>query len=486
MRAYLAFTITCVSFFVLLGFSLLIGTTLLETSHLLFLLLLPYLLFRLSKSSLVFHIMIFLIIVVSTFYFWNRQDIIYSGITIDLFQVSWIPLKAYLTHVATFQDFMIPIMIIGFIYTVSFLVQIKQISVIILIVLFLVSAISLLFPSNNPLISSFYQKSFENTNLSIQTERFLFKTQDYPVYNKVAVFVMESVSYQDLEQIPFTDYHLYTNYYTTNLDSRTSLISMLYSTFVPYLAYDSKGFSFNYSRPNMIDFFNEKGFTTEYYLPRDTPTHIGDYLNWSKSNYLKDWKKTYTPYYCLSPGKYEHSCEDQFWSEKIKKRLNASDSFFILYEFIYGHYSDYYNKIRRSRFNYSMDFVKEVINEDMLVFIVSDHPVRSYENHIRPEGYQVPLIVLGKGIKRKNVELFLSHQDFNSILLYYLGHTDQLRARDSLFTMGSTHRPSVIGQIDSTNEYFFLNEKTNEKKGNLTEYEFYDYRDYFDEKYSTR
>jgi hypothetical protein len=280
--------------------------------------------------------------------------------------------------------------------------KVLNIVAIILIVLFIPTAA---LPSLNPLVSSILEQYL----LSIKTNHNINKITDAPVaentksdkllslnkeldsipkidikYDRILVFVMESINYNDFISKSTKDSNsfyvehkknigLYKNYYTLNLDSYTSLISMLNSIFIPYQAYvnDSK-FTFVNQRNNLIRFFGNDGFKTLFLTSYGDQQErfLPDLNDWTQRIYM-DSISGNPEYASITSNRIEYACEDLAVFHDMMNFLKTNNKAFVLQELVYGHTIAWKQKTGIETMDYYNQYFNRLfLNLKRIIFLI--------------------------------------------------------------------------------------------------------------------
>jgi len=306
-----------------------------------------------------------------------------------------------------------------------------------------------------------------NNNISIEKNQ------------RVLVFVMESVPYnifqKELKKIPNDENffriienssHIYTNYYTTNQDSATSLVAMLWSKFVPYDAYSTDSYKTYIqkfeNKKSIVDIFNYNNYSSNLVVSASTIPKFLSINNWTNSYKIENFDELQkTEYFCLEVFQNEQGCEDKAMLNDIKKTIKNNDNLFLFQELIYGHSVKYELEKKQSITNYYnyyfLDIYEYLKEENLLdnttIVITSDHGLRNLKDKQDIDFYQVPFIVFNSDFDKKEVDDLYSHIDFNNILLSYLTDKNQLKSREEVFIVGQT-RTNIIGYKNNDQSFF--------------------------------
>jgi len=296
---------------------------------------------------------------------------------------------------------------------------------------------------------------------------------------RVLVFVMESVPYnifqKELEKIPNDENffriienssHIYTNYYTTNQDSATSIIAMLWSKFIPLDAYSTDSYETYIkkfeSKKSIIDLFDYNNYSNNLVVSASSIPKFLSINNWTNSYKIENFDELQeTKYFCLEVFQNEQGCEDKAMLNDVKNITKNNDNLFLFQELIYGHSVKYELETKQSITNYYnyyfLDIYEYLKEENLLdnttIVITSDHGLRNLKDKQDIGFYQVPFIVFNQNLDKKEIDDLYSHIDFNNILLSYLTDKDYMKSRDEIYVIGQT-RTNILGYKNNNQSFF--------------------------------
>jgi glucan phosphoethanolaminetransferase (alkaline phosphatase superfamily) len=490
-----------------------------------FLIVCNYYLFKLLKSKSLFFTILLILIFVSFIYTIYLFDLL--SFSINIFRLNFDIMMFFSQYFVSIK-FLISI-IIFFILLLIVSKKIPDYSIIkksqtaILVISFVLFAFTLMRPSINPILYSISQELkmlFPNNKSSnikklqapqkkpnLQSQfRSLHKKykNTYKIdtkYKKIIVLVMEGITYSEfINQSKkdkdsflnnYSNYSIFTNYYTNNLDSYTSLLSMLTGIFIPYQAYKEEDkFQFINNTDNIVRILKQNNFQTYFVTSygiqqkRFTPV-IQD---WDQTIYMSDDNIDNSKFQCIKSNKIEYSCEDLAVFDDLKNIIKKNESSFILQEMVFGHSKKWEGLSGINPTKYYNNYINKLINtqllDDSLLIILSDHGQR--DDATKKTNYHIPLIFWSKDMKKQNNNKFYSNIDFRDILLTKLDKKYQLPQQNETFTIGHSGE-LVYGKIDNKNYLFINNEylsvKTNLNDDKIIEKfnnEFNLYRDYFE------
>jgi len=264
------------------------------------------------------------------------------------------------------------------------------------------------------------------------------------------------------------DTHFYSNYHTSNQDSRTAIYTLLTSQFIPFEAYLDSTYSIYLDKiknsPSLVNYFNDNNYSTFFVVSSIEKPDIATPFNWNEIITLKEDVYNSNKYYCSSLFTYETSCEDLSIFEDVKEKIISDENIFLVQEFIYGHSYKHIIDTKKSRtqyyneyFNNLYDFLeKESLLEDTLIIITSDHGSRAYNEMISPEGYHIPFLVVSNNLDYLENNSLLSHLDFKDILYKYILGIDYIPNNESIMFTGGTNS-DLLGFITKENDFGIIN-----------------------------
>ncbi len=325
---------------------------------------------------------------------------------------------------------------------------------------------------------SFSQNLFLN-NKSIEN---YFKINSK--YTKILVFVGEEWMLSDFltekEKMTNSDFlnrskhksHLYTNYFTTNQDSRTSIYTMLTSHFIPFESYLDSSYDlylpFIKSKNNLVDFFNYNNYSTHFVVSSLEAPDIATPFNWTEINTLKKSVYDSKKYYCLDLFAYETACEDNSILEDTKQIILKNNHLFLFQEFIYGHSYKYIIDNKFSRTNYYSNYISEIYSflekegllKETLIIITADHGSRARQEMLFNDGYKVPLIFIADDLNYYESNNLFSHIDFKDLLFRYILEDNEIIENQGIMFVGATNS-NLIGFVDKDDNFGIIDSSLN-------------------------
>jgi hypothetical protein len=294
--------------------------------------------------------------------------------------------------------------------------------------------------NSNKLNTIDYSEDFDN----------LFKEIDYLdpnsslKYKKILVFIAEGLPFNDFKKELdsnnstrfFTKYKnqeiMFNNYYTNNQDSRTAVISMLSGVFIPFEAYTDLDWHDLYfdkilKRNNLVNYFNDINYSTQFVISSVELPAIGFHYNWQKQITIDDKNKFNffkKDNICLHVLEYQHGCEDKVILDKVKDTIKNTDNLFLVQEFIFGHSNIHLELAKMNRTQYYDLYIGEIYDfleqeqllDDTLIVFVGDHGSKNYHTMRNYKGYSVPLMFMSNKLNFKVVSGIYSHINFADIL----------------------------------------------------------------------
>ncbi|ABB22992.1 sulfatase-like hydrolase/transferase [Pelodictyon luteolum] len=252
-------------------------------------------------------------------------------------------------------------------------------------------------------------------------------------------------------------------YYTTNLDSYTSLIAMLTSEQVPYRAYTDTGLYENVNRaPNLVRSFNAAGFHTLFISTYDDQPFIPVRHEWSSIMHRQDlpaWKT----WVSVESSRMESATEDRAALSTIAALPRQHDRTFILHELAYGHTTEWRAKTGIPQLAYYDTYLNELLEllmgqatwQKSLLVIVSDHGDRASAESTG--SYRVPLLIVGPGVEPGRDHALRSHLDLQHIIASVMTSRNIPQPREDAILVGSTGR-WIYGLIDAGGNHLMVDD----------------------------
>lgn len=337
----------------------------------------------------------------------------------------------------------------------------------------------------------------------------IFSTKEITKYKHILLLVLEGVTSEDFEKefltIPSGFYQqnksnavYYENYYATNLDSYTSLISMVTSVLVPYRAYADENLFKNVNTDSSItqDLHN-RGFYNIFISTYEYQPFVPTRSYWDKI-YERNDLPSINNWLSLGSNRMESATEDKAAISTMMDNIKSHDKTFILHELVYGHSPEWRAKTGKTQLSYYNEYLielseklnKENLLSKTLFVIVSDHGDRAKSSDI--DNYRVPLLVVGDSIAYQNREELFTHLELPKIIYHYTAADDHPASPEKIYFVGSTEK-WVYGKMNKHNEYLFIDDAAGtilSQKGRLVPFEvrneFQNYLDGFHVKYGVK
>ncbi len=395
-----------------------------------------------------------------------------------------------------------------------------------LLIILIIFAVTLKRPSPQPFVFSLQKKiesiiknekrvvpsltrSYSKSKIVINQNALTFSTKEITKYKHILLIVLEGVTSKDFEKEFLTIANgfyqqnesnavYYKNYYATNLDSYTSLISMLTSVQVPYRAYaDDHLFDNVNNAPNIAQDLHNRGFYTIFMSTCEYHPFVPTRGYWDKF-YTREDLPSINNWVSSGSNRMESATEDKAAISTMIENIKLNDKTFVLHELIYGHSPEWRAKTGKTQLSYYNEYLMELserLKEEnlfskTLFVIVSDHGDRAKSSEI--DNYRVPLLVVGNSVSYQCKEELLTHLELPKIIYHYAASDDHPASSDKIFFVGSTEK-WVYGKMNKQNEYLFIDDPSGtilSQKGGLipieVRNEFQNYLDRFNEKYGVK
>jgi hypothetical protein len=306
-------------------------------------------------------------------------------------------------------------------------------------------------------------------------------------FKKVLVFVMETMTTEVVERerrmLPATTFvngargstREYTRYYATNQDSRTGMLSMLGSRFIPYEAYTEEGrdgYLFLGHKSSLVDLFAQRGYRTAFAVSQveielvvgDLPWH--EKLNLSKSEVQELGKQ----HLCFVPYEFEHSCEDRALLPKVLSYLDRNERAFLYQEFIWGHSSLYNEASGKTNTEYYSAYLDAIVShlrqrgtlDETLIVLTADHGFRDKGLQTERSVYQLPLWFFAPRFQAARDDRLLSHLDFKDLLLHELAPESPTPAENPFVMIVGPTGTSFITVLTRSGQFMLLKRRNDE------------------------
>ena len=267
----------------------------------------------------------------------------------------------------------------------------------------------------------------------------------------------------------------YDNYYASNLDSYTSLISMLTSVQVPYRAYaDETLYDKVNQAPSITEDFQNRGFENIFVSCYEYQPFVPTRKQWDKIYERKDLPSI-DKWLSLGSNKMESATEDKSAISTIVDNMKLNNKSFILHELVYGHSPEWRATTGKTQNIYHNEYLLELskklkrenLFESTLFIIVSDHGNRAKPAEI--ENYRIPLLIVGNHISESTNSDLLTSLDIPQIIYHYAFSDIHPKSRNEMFFVGSTEK-WVYGKMMKNKENLFIDDAAGTilyEKGNL-------------------
>jgi hypothetical protein len=261
-------------------------------------------------------------------------------------------------------------------------------------------------------------------------------------FKKVLVLVMETMTSDKFEreraQLPATTFvnaerahvHRYERYFPNNQDSRTGMLGMLGSRFIPYEAYSEAGrdhYTHLGARSSLASQMRELGFETAFAVSQNELELVVGDLPWQQRIHLDDHKLAQARargLLCFVPYEFEHSCEDRALLPEVLAFLDGHERAFLYQEFIWGHAFEYNQASGKTNTAYYSSYVDALLEhlrargtlDETLIVLVSDHGFRDTALQHQLDVYRIPLWFYAARFTARRDDRLFSHLDFKDLL----------------------------------------------------------------------
>ncbi|HEX6241584.1 MAG TPA: alkaline phosphatase family protein [Polyangiales bacterium] len=261
-------------------------------------------------------------------------------------------------------------------------------------------------------------------------------------FKKIVVLVMETMTAATFERersaLPADSFaksglahvHRYERYFPNNQDSRTGMLDMLSSRFIPYDAYTEEGrdnYMFLSERSSLPAELARFGYQTAFAVSQNELELVVGDLPWQHRIYLDDAKYDAAKQageLCFTPYEFEQSCEDLALLPEVLSFLDTHERAFLYQEFIWGHASIYNKTSGKSNAAYYSAYVDALIEhlrqrgtlDETLIVLTSDHGFRDTALQDRLEVYRIPLWFYATRFSSARDDRLFSHLEFKNLL----------------------------------------------------------------------
>jgi hypothetical protein len=262
---------------------------------------------------------------------------------------------------------------------------------------------------------------------------------------------------------PYAAY--FSHYYSTNLDSYPSLIAMLTSRQVPYLAYaDESLYTAVNHAANLTRTLRAQGSRTMFVCTAAYQPFVPTRRDWDRIVHrdqlgsLEGWAR-------IDSNRIDAGVEDRAALSLIFDFMTGGERSFVLHELVFGHSTEWRSASGKSQLEYYDLYLNEVLDNlqhrgldgRTLLVIVSDHGDRAKSSSM--ENYRVPLLVVGRSVTPLRDDRFRSHLDIQAIVAHYLSGAALPSPRQESYVVGSSER-WVYGRISADGEHLFIDDRT--------------------------
>jgi len=261
-------------------------------------------------------------------------------------------------------------------------------------------------------------------------------------FDKVLVFVMETMpdAWVDDERarLPERTFvnaaranaHVFERYFSTNQDSRTGMLSMLGSRFIPHDAYTEAGrdaYLYLAQKSSLVDAMHTLGYQTAFAVSlRELELVVSDYP-WQRKIHMDDASLARAKdagLLCFNPYEFEHSCEDRAILPDVLAFLDQNPRAFLYQEFIFGHAIEYNRASGRTNTDYYSAYVDAVVEHlqqrgelaRTLIVLTSDHGYRDTAMQDDLRVVRIPLYFYTPGLRPAVETRLFSHIEFKDLL----------------------------------------------------------------------
>jgi hypothetical protein len=265
-------------------------------------------------------------------------------------------------------------------------------------------------------------------------------------YSRVLVFVMETMTAAVLERerkaLPGTTFvnaapqhaHRFSAYFPSNQDSRTGMLGMLSSRFIPYEAYTEAGlehYRFLGAQPSLVAAMQRQGYETAFAVSQnEIEIVVGDYP-WQHTLSLDEADLNAARaqgLLCFVPYEFEHSCEDRALLPRVLDLIDRTPKLFLYQEFIWGHAAEYNEASGKTNTEYYSRYLDAVVDhlraknllDDTLIVLTSDHGFRDTSMQGDPAVVRIPLWFYAPQFEPSADDRLWAHMDFKDLLFHEL------------------------------------------------------------------
>jgi hypothetical protein len=257
----------------------------------------------------------------------------------------------------------------------------------------------------------------------------------------------------------------FANYYTKNLDSYTSLITMLTSQQVPYCSYtDTTLYDAVNQSASLARDFRQSGFRSYFVSTYDTQPIVPVRNEWTSILHRRDLPAR-GEWLTVESGRMESATEDRAAIPTITSLAKSNPKTFVLQELAWGHTTAWRAKTGLTTLAYYDKYFNDLLDRlvadgtwsQSLIVIVSDHGDRFGASKV--SNYRVPLLIVGPGVSAGCDTALRSHLDLRQIVAAFVGGEAMPKPRQRILVTGSTERWGY-GEIDEAGGALFIDDKS--------------------------
>jgi len=313
-----------------------------------------------------------------------------------------------------------------------------------------------------------------------------YSSNEISFYKHILLIVLEGVTSESFEKgfltLPngFYTQHknisiYYNNYFASNLDSYTSLISMLTAVQVPYRAYaDASLYEQVNTAPSITQDLHNRDFKNYFISCYQHQPFVPTRKYWD-TIYERQNLPSVEDWLTLGSSKMEMATEDKAAISIIIDKIKSNEKSFILHEMVYGHSPEWRATTGKTQNEYHNEYLinltqrlkEEKLFDKTLYIIVSDHGNRTMSSDI--ENYRIPLLIVGYNNTYQIRNEWLSHLNLPKIIYHYAAADKHPESRDEMFFVGSTEK-WVYGKMNKNNDNMFIDDASGiilSQSGNL-------------------
>ena len=263
-----------------------------------------------------------------------------------------------------------------------------------------------------------------------------------PQFTKIIVIVMETMAIdtyrREVAALPpdgmlrslGAHAHSFEHYYTANQDSRTAMLDMLLSRFVPYEAYDDATFpsyEHAYRLSNLPQLLQAQGYATAYALAQEDKEQVVAELPWQTVMSLTPPQIAELKQHalCFNPFEFENSCEDKVLLPQVVQFIAGHERAFVYQEMMWGHDTEYNTASGKGNVQYVGEYVEALwtelrrrgVADHTLLVLTGDHGDKAEDRLRQAENYQVPLFFYASRFAPRHERGMYTHLDFKDLLL---------------------------------------------------------------------